>query len=90
MGAGGPEISDDRAGVPDWKVDDRFKDDVFTFVRVEYSDGRRAVRGRRGGGRVRRGILAGAGAATAGREVGGSISPTATSTSPTGSSSSPR
>ncbi|SIO41421.1 protein of unknown function [Singulisphaera sp. GP187] len=29
-------IPDDRAGVPDWKVDERFKKDVFTFVRVEY------------------------------------------------------
>ncbi len=29
----------DRAGVPDWKVDERFKKDVFTFVRVEYDSG---------------------------------------------------
>ena len=29
----------DRAGVPDWKVDERFKNDVFTFVRVEYDSG---------------------------------------------------
>jgi len=29
----------DRAGVPDWKVDDRFKNDVFTFVRLEYDSG---------------------------------------------------
>ncbi len=27
----------DRRGVPDWKVDEHFKDDVFTFVRVQYS-----------------------------------------------------
>jgi len=27
----------DRRGVPDWKVDEDFKDDVFTFVRVQYS-----------------------------------------------------
>ena len=27
----------DRSGVPDWKIDERFKDDVFTFVRVQYS-----------------------------------------------------
>ncbi len=33
------EPIDDRRGVPDWKVDEAFKDDVFTFVRVEYSDG---------------------------------------------------
>jgi hypothetical protein len=29
-------LPEDRAGVPNWKVDDRFKNDVFTFVRVEY------------------------------------------------------
>jgi Domain of unknown function (DUF4159) len=34
---GPPTIPEDRAGVPDWKVDPHFKDDVFTFVRVEYS-----------------------------------------------------
>lgn len=27
----------DRRGVPDWKIDEKFKDDVFTFVRVRYS-----------------------------------------------------
>lgn len=37
----------DRAGVPDWKVDERFKNDVFTFVRVEYDS--QGGRGRRGG-----------------------------------------
>jgi hypothetical protein len=41
---GGPSrngmIPDDRAGVPNWTVDERFKKDVFTFVRLEYdSDG---------------------------------------------------
>ena len=47
---GGPvQIPEDRAGVPDWRVDDRFKDDVFTFVRVEYSDGGRRGRGGFGG-----------------------------------------
>jgi hypothetical protein len=40
---------DDRAGVPDWKVDERFKHDVFTFVRVEYDDGAYGGGGRRGG-----------------------------------------
>ena len=42
----------DRAGVPDWKVDERFKDDVFTFVRVQYDSLRRraARRGGWGGG----------------------------------------
>ena len=39
-------IPDDRAGVPDWKVDEQFKHDVFTFVRVEYDSGY----GGRGGG----------------------------------------
>ncbi len=29
-------IPEDRAGVPNWKVDDAFKNDVFTFVRIEY------------------------------------------------------
>jgi hypothetical protein len=29
----------DRAGVPDWKNDERFKHDVFTFVRVQYDSG---------------------------------------------------
>lgn len=33
-----PEIVD-RGGVPDWKNDERFKSDVFTFVRVRYSSG---------------------------------------------------
>jgi len=27
----------DRGGVPEWKNDERFKNDVFTFVRVRYS-----------------------------------------------------
>jgi hypothetical protein len=40
-------IPDDRRGVPDWKVDEKFKKDVFTFVRVEYDDSFR--RGGRGG-----------------------------------------
>jgi hypothetical protein len=49
-GRRGPRIEtdDDRRGVPDWKVDEKFKNDVFTFVRVEYSDGA-GGRGRRGG-----------------------------------------
>jgi Domain of unknown function (DUF4159) len=42
-------IPEDRAGVPNWKVDEAFKKDVFTFVRIEYdSFGGRG--GRRGGG----------------------------------------
>src|SRR5436309_869916 len=28
-----------RNGVPEWKNDERFKHDVFTFVRVRYNDG---------------------------------------------------
>lgn len=38
----------DRAGVPDWKADEHFPRDVFTFVRVEYDSFR-------GGGRRGRG-----------------------------------
>jgi len=38
----------DRSGVPAWKVEERFKSDVFTFVRVEY-DSHRGY-GRWGGG----------------------------------------
>jgi hypothetical protein len=39
-------IPEDRAGVPNWKLDERFKKDVFTFVRIVYDS-----LGRRGGGR---------------------------------------
>lgn len=39
----------DRAGVPDWKADEHFPRDVFTFVRVEY-DSFRGGGGRRGRG----------------------------------------
>ncbi len=49
-GRGPVQIPDDRAGVPDWKVDEKFKNDVFTFVRVEYSDGYGGRRGRGGFG----------------------------------------
>ncbi|MEM9659399.1 MAG: DUF4159 domain-containing protein, partial [Planctomycetota bacterium] len=38
---------DDRRGVPDWENDERFKDDVFTFVRIQYSSGSRRGYGRR-------------------------------------------
>jgi hypothetical protein len=41
-------IPEDRAGVPTWKVDEAFKKDVFTFVRIEY-DSFGGGRGRRGG-----------------------------------------
>ena len=40
----------DRAGVPDWKIDERFKNDVFTFVRVQYN----SYRGMRPPGRLGR------------------------------------
>jgi hypothetical protein len=43
-------LPEDRAGVPNWKVDDRFKKDVFTFVRVEYDSGGGGGGGRRRGG----------------------------------------
>src|SRR3990170_4352081 len=29
----------DRRGVPDWKPDEEFSNDVFTFVRIRYSSG---------------------------------------------------
>jgi hypothetical protein len=42
----------DRGGVPEWKNDERFKHDVFTFVRVRYSSyGRGGWGGYGGGGR---------------------------------------
>jgi hypothetical protein len=41
-------LPDDRAGVPNWMVDDKFKNDVFTFVRVAYDSS--GGRGRRRGG----------------------------------------
>jgi Domain of unknown function (DUF4159) len=41
------EVIEDRRGVPNWKVDERFKNDVFTFVRIEYTS---ASRGGYGGG----------------------------------------
>ena len=41
------ELPADRNGVPDWEVDSRFTDDLFTFVRVEYDSygGRRRYGG---------------------------------------------
>lgn len=38
---------DNRAGVPEWQVDAEFKQDVFTFARVQYSSG--SGRGGHGG-----------------------------------------
>ena len=45
-------IPEDRKGVPTWKVDEAFKKDVFTFVRIEYDSfgGRGGRRGGYGGG----------------------------------------
>jgi hypothetical protein len=41
----------DRGGVPEWKNDERFKNDVFTFVRIRYSSyGRGGYGGYRGYG----------------------------------------
>lgn len=48
-----PENIVDRGGVPNWKNDERFKDDVFTFIRVRYSShgGRGGDWGGWGGGK---------------------------------------
>lgn len=37
----------DREGVPNWELNPNFKSDVFTFVRLRFTNGRR---GRTGGG----------------------------------------
>jgi hypothetical protein len=44
------EMPADRNGVPNWKNDERFKHDVFTFVRVQYNSGGYGRRGRGGWG----------------------------------------
>jgi hypothetical protein len=44
-----PELPADRAGVPNWQIDQNFKSDVFTFVRIEYDTGRGGFGRRRGG-----------------------------------------
>lgn len=36
-GRGNRGITSDRNGVPTWEVDTPFKDDVFTFVRIQYN-----------------------------------------------------
>lgn len=46
----GDELPADRAGVPNWQVDPKFKHDVFTFVRVQYDSYGGRGRGRRGRG----------------------------------------
>lgn len=44
-------IPEDRNGIPNWKVDPKFKHDVFTFIRLEYdSVGGRGYGRRRGWG----------------------------------------
>lgn len=45
---GGRGIEYGRGGVPDWEIDEDFKDDVFTFVRIKYES--IGGRGRGGGG----------------------------------------
>lgn len=52
-------IPADRAGIPNWKVDLKFKNDVFTFVRVEYDS--YGGRGGFGGPGRRRGGYGGGG-----------------------------
>src|SRR5690606_13105969 len=42
---------DDRRGVPDWDNSADFKQDVFTFVRIQYDDNYGGYGGRRGWGR---------------------------------------
>jgi hypothetical protein len=41
-------IETGRGGVPDWEIDENFKNDVFTFVRIKYDS--YGGRGRGGGG----------------------------------------
>jgi Domain of unknown function (DUF4159) len=41
----------DRGGIPEWQNDERFKSDVFTFVRVRYSSYGRGGYGGYGGGK---------------------------------------
>ena len=77
-------LPDDRAGVASWKVDEAFKKDVFTFVRIEYDSG---GFGRRGGGGFGGGFAGGGDAAAAGVEEAGSADVAAGSpTGPTATS----
>ena len=48
-------IPEDRKGVENWTVDEHFKKDVFTFVRIEYDSFGRGGFGGGGGGRRRGG-----------------------------------
>ncbi len=93
FGGGGMQLPADRAGVPNWKNDERFKHDVFTFVRVEYNSGGGGCRwaaGAAGAEEAASAAEAVAGAAADGAAAGRPTGPTATSTSRSGSSSSPR
>ena len=47
-GGWNPNVTQGRNGVPDWEIDNEFKDDVFTFVRIRYDS--YGGYGRRGGG----------------------------------------
>src|SRR4029077_8081096 len=44
------QLPADRAGVPNWEVDRKFKHDVFTFVRIQYDSFWGGGFGRGGGG----------------------------------------
>jgi Domain of unknown function (DUF4159) len=68
-GSSSVTIPEDRAGVPNWNVDEHFKKDVFTFVRIEYdSFGRGGFGGGGfGGGGRRRGGFGGFGGYGGGR-----------------------
>ena len=46
----GPQRDSDRGEIPTWEVNPQFKEDVFTFVRVEYNSGGGRGRGFGGGG----------------------------------------
>lgn len=47
---GGRDGYDGRGGVPDWEIDEEFKHDVFTFVRIKYDS--HSYRSRGGGWRT--------------------------------------
>jgi hypothetical protein len=49
VGSGRARLPEDRAGIPNWSVDERFKNDVFTFVRIEYNSAYGGGRGMMGG-----------------------------------------
>jgi Domain of unknown function (DUF4159) len=65
------QLPADRAGVQDWKVDEAFKKDVFTFVRIEYDSDRAFGRGGFGGAGFGGGGFGGGGRRAGGRRGGG-------------------